>query len=798
MALKTGDRYATALELAAEVERWLADEPVQAYPEPWTTKAGRWVKRHSPLVAGAAALVAAAVPLSVVIAVNSNAARRRAEDDARLIREQKEIVVVAKGTADQARDEAEKRRDQLAAVNNTLRRANYVADMNLAQHAWEANNLVRTRQLLERHRPKPGEDDLRGFEWHYLNRLFHRDRLTIQAHTGPAWSVVFTPDGKRLFTYGKARPVRGAERTREVPGEIKLWDATTGQGVDLALDGSTDAVGRIALSADGAYLGAICRLDGIKVWNLATHQRFDLKTPAEQCARSIGFSPDGKRLVATFSPLDDSHNNQDVVKVYDLATRDPVWTLEGLSYVFWLGIGAAAFSPDGKYLAMSHMLEGRVRVVEVATGREAFSCKYGDGKLYQAVFSPDGRSLAVSGDLGVSIWDVAAHQQRLTCQNSAPTEYCLAYSPDSKQLAISIAGGLGLWDAATGQQISTFKGHAGRVLAISFRSDGRYLASAGYDGTVRVWDTTARGDAVSLFKGLQRLGEVDFSPGGQALFVTDMGATDSEKAYMVDPTTGQRRGEPIHFDSKIYHCFDWTADGKQLIGPGDAKTIRIYDTAAGTLVHSFPVDREDVCVTAISPDGRWFAHSAPAATIKIRDAETGAERRAIRGLADQIQNLVIHSDGSRLAGADKKGWVKLWDVSTGRECISVQIQDMSVLLLRFSPDGERLAIVGGNSRLETGEARILDAATGREMLQLAGHTSTVMDVAFSPDGQRVATASWDRTIRIWDARTGQEILTLRGHALQINSVRFVSGGHQLISGSVDQTIRLWDATPLPE
>src|SRR5262249_2261814 len=66
-ALKGGDRYGTALELAADVERWLADEPVQAYREPWTTKASRWVKRHRPLVAGAAALLLAAVPLLLLL-----------------------------------------------------------------------------------------------------------------------------------------------------------------------------------------------------------------------------------------------------------------------------------------------------------------------------------------------------------------------------------------------------------------------------------------------------------------------------------------------------------------------------------------------------------------------------------------------------------------------------------------------------------------------------------------------------------------------------------------------------------
>jgi WD40 repeat protein len=701
--------------------------------------------------------------------------------------------------ADRAKEDAEKRRDELETLNATLRRARYVADMNLAHHAWTENNLIRTRELLEQHRPRAGETDLRGFEWHYLQRLFHRDLLTINAHAGLVSTVAFSPDGTRLYSCGKARPRHTVQRASG-PSEIKLWDAATGQRMDLALAGSTDAVAQIALSADGMYLAAACGTNGIQVWNLATRQRFDLKTLATKRTRAVGFSPDSKRLVSLFTPEDDSRNHEDVVRVYDLATRDPVWTLDGLPVVVY----DAAFSPDGKYLAMAHTLESLVRVVDAATGREAFSCKHGEGResiVAHAIFSPDGQSMAVSGELGASIWDVATHQKRLTCRGgSISFGRDLAYSPDSKQLAMSSDDGqIELWDAGTGQQINTFKGHAGAVWRITFSPDGKYLASAGNDGTVRVWDTTGRGDVVPILDEPKRLSEVDFSPDGHTLLVGEMGALDFDRGYMVDATTGQRRGEPIHFDLGEYdHCFDWTADGKRLIGPGVGKTIRIYDTGTGALSRSFLVDRESSCVTAISPDGQWFAHSAPAATIKIRDAQTGAERRALRGLTDEVKNLAISPDGSLLAGADTKGWVKVWDATTGRESMSVQISDTYFMNLRFSPDGKRLAIVGNNSRFLNGEARILDAATGREIMQLAGHTLTVVDVSFSPDGQRLATASWDRTIRIWDARTGQEILTLRGHTSRINSVRFLSDGHRLISASFDQTIRLWDATPLPD
>jgi tetratricopeptide (TPR) repeat protein len=99
MELRPEDRYNNAKELAEEVERWLADEPVTAYREPWSVQAGRWVRRHRQLVTAAAALLLAAVPLSIIIAVNREAALRQAEDDKETIRQQKEIAEANEKTA---------------------------------------------------------------------------------------------------------------------------------------------------------------------------------------------------------------------------------------------------------------------------------------------------------------------------------------------------------------------------------------------------------------------------------------------------------------------------------------------------------------------------------------------------------------------------------------------------------------------------------------------------------------------------------------------------------------------------
>ena len=612
------------------------------------------------------------------------------------------------------------------------RRLLYAAHMNLAMQAWEANDIGRSRELMESHFPKDDEEDMRGFEWYYLWMLCHNDLLTLRVlplsygvYRTPYIPVAFSPDGKSLATGGNLLKL----------WNLKLWNAVTCHE-PTTLKGHHDVITSVAFSPDGSKLATGSRDRTVKLWDVtAGHELTTLKGHTDE-VDSVAFSPDGRRLA--------TGSRDRTVRLWDAASGQETLSLKGHSSY----VNSVAFSPDGKRLATGD--DHIVKLWDAATGQETLSLKGHSDTVNSVAFSPDGKRLAsASWDRTVKLWDTAAGQELITLKGHGNSVYSVAFSPDGRRLATgSLDRTIKLWDAATGQELTNIRGHTDAVASVAFSPDGKKLASASCDGTARLWDA-ATGQEVPALRGhTDAVASVAFSPDGRRLATGSLDRT----IKLWDAATGQELTTLKGHDS-IVASVAFSPDGSRLASGSHDRTVKLWDVTAGHELTTLKGHTDEVDSVAFSPDGRRLVTASRDRTVKMWDAATGHELITLKGHRGSIFSMALSPDGKRLATGGSDLYVKVWDATTGQELFTFRGHSGNVWSVAFSPDGKRLA-TGSNDRT----VKLWDSAAGQELLTLKGHSDWVGSVAFSPDGKMLATGSFDRTIKLWDAAMEQEVL----------------------------------------
>jgi WD40 repeat protein len=759
-------RYTTAADLADDLRRFLAGEPILARRTPAWERVVLWTRRR-PLVA---ALTVSLIGI-IVLAFG-------------LLTWELAVVVKARQETEGLRLEAE-RQLTLSYLNRAQTLLNQ-GDTGRGM-LWLAHTLGR---LKDNWFSQPEARELRRAiranlaAWHgRVQRL-----QTVFSHPGPVRSATFSRDGKSVLTVGD-------------DGNARLWDSQRGKVVAQLLEDKKGHQVLCGVFRSNSRLPMILTQD-----------------PENRLWLWVGKEPGGRRLRSILLGQTTALFGASPVGLG--AAPRGTGPLSGPSAFIMaraeIRAQVGAISPDGRFVATAN--ESGIRLWKAATG-ERLHVVWQESGIRALAFSHDGNCLAYGGeDKRVWVCDTTMQKKPYACKGSFEGGRAhgygvrgLAFSPNGNLLAsASEDQSVRLWKAATGERAGSPLEHQDAVQAVTFSRDGNRILAGGDDGTATLWDVNAGKPVGPPLEHPGVVRAVAFNPVSATVLTGSQGGT-----VRLWQTAG---AHPFHReyrhrgDEVMAVALSPNPQIPLLVTAGSHGTVRAWDVRTGmSLSLGRAKHTDDVWAVAFSPDGRFFVTGSRDGTVKTWDAKALKVLHTLwawdnpnRGRARQrasprqrVRSLAFSPDGTHLligGGADGEGTTALWQINAkGRLRHGLPVQRKEVVWQVAFGSGEQrkiFAIASGNGTVGLWK---WDREKPEPFGPLLIHERRVVALAFSPDGQSLLTGSIDKTAQLWDANTGQAVGKPFRHPGGVWAADFLNAD-TVVTGCRDGAARLWDVS----
>lgn len=719
-------RFDNAALLAAELERFANDEPIQARPVSRLERGWRWCRRRPAISALTMALSLALLIGVAGIGMLGWHATRHAEQ---------------------------------------TERALYRAQMNLCAEYLEQGDIAGLKLTLEQF-PQESLEKHPAFTWRYYDRLLSPYQSLVNQGV-PVANVAISHDGRLLASHGAEDTIYiWDNRTNEPTTKLKMDDTTINRVVfsptsshlaagcvdgmfhiwnplrsDLPIQSNKHgpSVQIIEYSPNGRSIVTCGAQGAARLWDVQTEKIIHEFPAGMSGAKDIRFTPDGLGLAVV--------SNDGRLRIWDVAAKE-------IQHQFSIdeSIAHFCFSADGQRLVTGNGL-GRIEVWDVAQGASIGSFTTSLGPIGDMATLRRSALIAICGTSGKTyLIDTDALNVVRSMRTHNLSFGTLAVSANGESIAIG--SGDGTIKVLEVEKLATrdVVWHNTHVRAIDFLASDQQLVAGTGDGQLLVIDvSTGEVTSQDANHSPSRTGEKNKDePSPPPRDLRSVSADNAglriatvAQSEVVIRETESNKNQIVRVPKTGVLSAQFTEDNRHLVVV-TRQHVFIYEDGEW-LKPTVEIEAADAEIrsTCISPDGQSIVLGTSRSQVDIYNLSDGKPRRPSLKLNAIPRAMAMTGDSQLVVGNDL-GNIEFWDLVDGKRRATVKAHTSRINAVAAFPDGQSV-VTAGRDR----DVKIWDVQSTERITNLVGHPRQVFGIAISSDGKTMATCGLAGDIRIW-------------------------------------------------
>jgi WD40 repeat protein len=617
---------------------------------------------------------------------------------------------------------------------------------------------------------------------------------TLEGHTDSVTAVAITADGKLAISASSDKTIR-------------IWNIETGRCLKT-LSGHDEEITVLRLSLDGLRIISGSADKMIRIWEVLSGRCQKIIQGQNNPIQALEITPDGKRAVTADGTL------------------CRIWDLESGRC-----IQSHRFHQDTSLLfsSFAKTYEERQRLKE-----ESYL------QVHDIVLCADGKGFSRDSKDRIEEWDMDVGKHFI---EQRKVKSVSIYGHDSYNLETERLLFVGTPDGkrkiqAKGKFLEyiSFKDdnrHDDRITALDITADGRLVITASKDKTIRIWDLNEK-MCIKVLKGhTKAVQTIAITPDGR--YAVSGGEDLTVRFWSLEKAENQKMHQN---HSSMVSCVKIKKDGKQVVS-GSADSIRLWNTKNGKCVQTFSNSSEiykelniynpyeiilDMAFTR--NEMQLGVAQFGEKEIRIWALKIGKRIKNFKGHTEPANAICFTPDESRAISSSHDKTLRIWDTINDRCLNVIEAHSDIISTVKIALDGKRMVSASFDKSI-----KLWDLESGQNLRTLLGHKGKIFLLALTPDtrcaiavsselslrvwnlenghclqeisdqayfalspcGRFLASVCKDNKIKVWDIRNGQIQHILPGHTRMITGITMNQDGHWIVSGGLDHTLRIWDA-----